>query len=141
MPTKTIHYAILPKVSAIAGALDASGKDGAGVDTMGFNDAELVACVGAVSGTPDSFTVTAALEDSDDDGVEDAYAPVLVGTDPVVLSIIVANGVARVALPEVGSRKRYVRVVLDAAFVAGTLPTVEAASFFLLGQCHTEPVA
>lgn len=90
---------------------------------------------GATSGTPDSFTVTAKVEHSSDDGSTDAYAQVtdlnIVEAATKVISAV--NTVESLAVRAVGL-KQYVRLVLTIAFVNGTTPKVYTNAFAILGK-------
>lgn len=112
-------------ISATAGAIT-----GTTVDTRGFGDGMAVISVGATSGTPDSFTVAAKLQESADDSTWSDISGATITT------VTAANKTAEIKI-ELGSKaasKRYVRAVVTPAFVNGTTPKVGVSAVIVLGQ-------
>lgn len=119
-PKLSNHDATLSGTTANTGdAVDCANYDG---------PIYALAQVAAATGTPDSFTVTAKLTESDTSGgTYTDLATQTTGTD----AVLSANNTAKIIR---GIRtKRYVKVVLTPAFVGGSSPGIDASSA-VLGQ-------
>ena len=89
-----------------------------------------LACVAEATGSPDSFTVTAKLQESDDGSTSWAD---LSNQDTATITADKGAAVVR------GHRtKRYVRMVLTPAFVSGTTPKIHASGVILGQKQNTE---
>lgn len=109
------------------------------VDTQGYNSAMFDLMVGATSGTPDSFSVAAKVQECDNADGTTGAADV---TDAAITAITVANKSAQIRMDglNMGARKRYLTLVVTPAFVNGTSPKVYIAGSALLGRAFKEPV-
>lgn len=123
-------------VSVLPQAKNAGALNGAAVDTEIYNDAMVVVNVGAVTGTPSSFTVDAKVQHSDT-GVS-GWTDV---TGAAITQITAIDKTAEIPLDVMAAAaKRYVRVVITPAFTGGTSPTVLVAANVLLGTPDRGPV-
>jgi len=115
----------------------ASAINGTGIDreyqNEGFNAVLLALNVGAVSGTPTSFTLTVKLQDSADNSTFADF-----GTLTVVG--IAASTIYQLAIDIRGAR-RYVRAVLTPAFTGGTSPAALADVVVVAGRASVKPAA
>lgn len=119
---------IVPQ-AAVAGAVT-----GTAVDTIGFGDAMAVISIGATTGTPTSFTVNAKVQESADGSTgwtDKTGAAIVAGT--------VASKVAQIpiSIAKSAASKRYVRLVITPAFVAGTSPAIGISGNIMLGNFAT----
>ena len=112
-------------ITAAAGAIT-----GATVDTRGFGDAMAIVTVGVTSGTPDSFTVAAKLQESADDS---SWADI---TGATITTVTAASKTAEinVELAKKAASKRYIRAVVTPAFVGGTSPKIGVGAIVVLGN-------
>lgn len=114
---------------------DGTVINGAAIDRTGFMSCILAAAVGAVTGTPTSFTVPAKIQDSADGstGWNDV-------TDGAITTLTAINTAGKKSV-NLATAKKYIRVVVDVAFVSGTTPTADVAALVLLGGGDTDPQA
>lgn len=120
---------IVPSVTprdAAAGAIE-----GAAVDTYGFKDAMAVVGVGATTGSPSSFSVNAKVQESST-GV-DGWTDI---TGAAITAVVAANKSAEipVSLFKRNGAKRYIRLHVTPAFVAGSTPKVGVYGTIVLGN-------
>lgn len=94
---------------------------GVAVDRWLYHSAQLVIQTGAVSGSPDSFVITAAVEHSDDGDTGWEVVNGLSATVDAADSVGFAN-------IQLGELKRFARIVLDVDFEGGTTPDVAVAA-------------
>jgi hypothetical protein len=112
-----------------------SAVNGVGVDKLGFDDAMAIIATGAAAGTPDSFSLAVKVQESADNST--GWADVTGAT----ATITAVNTVARVKVPDMLNRKRYLRIVVTPTFVGGTSPSVGVSANFALSRKTDEPVA
>lgn len=151
MTTRDLHSNI-KTVQLFAPVVVTTDQNSSGLDTKGFDSAELVVLVGVTGDTlSGSVKIDLVLQDSDDDSdyadvTEASY--VLVGSDSDV-SAPDANGIFRTiddaaedaTQYRIGYRgpKRYVRAQID---VTGTHTNgTEFAVLGILGHAHERPTA
>lgn len=98
---------------------------------QGFLSCVLHVSTGGSTGTPDSFSVAYAVEESADNSSWTAVSG-------ATATITAANTQARVAL-DLSGRQRYIRASPTVTFVNGTSPTVVVAGVFVFGGALKEP--
>ncbi len=131
--------AVVP-ASRAAGATNGSGIDRAIAGGATYDSAVLYTETGLATGTPDSLTVVAKVQDSADNGVADAFAdfkPDGVTVASQTVSAVSSDGQLSINLR---GAKRYVRVVETNAFVGGTTPAVVSGSKLVLGTSTINPI-
>lgn len=103
--------------------------NGSGVDTRGFDHATLEVQVGAIGNTGTDTTLAVKLQESNDDGVADAYADIA-GAAIVTLAYTDDNKICTVDVRMGGraNRKRYLRAV---GTVAGSDAAIYGAAILL----------
>lgn len=116
---------ILP-ITAAAGA-----TNGVAVDTEGYGDGMIVVSVGAATGTPDSFTVAAKVQESADGSTNWTD---ISGSAIATVTAASKTGEIALALNSRAAAMRYVRVVATPAFVNGTSPKIAIGAVVLLGS-------
>lgn len=110
---------------SIAPAAQTATINGAGVDcTLIDGPVNAISNVGAATGSPTSYTVTAKLQESADNS---NWTDIVTQSSPGAQTA--AGSVALRGIRE----KQYVRVVQTIAFVSGTSPTI-ATSATIIGQ-------
>lgn len=109
---------------------------GSAIDRLGFLSGIVEVGVGAVSGTPTSFSVVAKIQESDT--TTDGDFTDVAGFTLDSLAAINTNTFKGFDLTGL---KRYIRVVVTPAFVGGTTPKVYLTGAVALGDSDTEPVA
>lgn len=126
-----------PSVFPILSA--AGANNGVAVDTLGYGDGMCIVTVGAATGTPDSLTVAAKLQES----VDSAFSsPVdITGAAIVTLTAGTKSAEIRLSLGKRAAHKRWVRAVVTPAFVNGTSPKIPIAATILLANPEVAPVA
>ena len=124
-------------VKAVAPVAQAAvAATSAAIDTVGYNSLMVNAQAGAATGTPDSYTVIAKVQECATSGgsyVDISGATATIAADSTSAQI-------RVDGLNLGSRLRYIKVVLTAAFVNGTSPKALISSSVLLGGAVSKPV-
>jgi len=107
--------------------------NGVGIGRQGFLSCVLHHAVGAVTGTPTSFSADAKLQDS-----------ATVGGTYVDFGAAAAQLVADDTEADVNidltTAKQFIRVVEVTAFVGGTSPTIPVSAIVILGGPDTTPV-
>lgn len=133
---KTVFEAI-KALAAVRPVAQAAGDATAIViDTMGYNSAMFIVENGAATGTPDSYTVAAKVQESDASG--SGYTDV---TGATITTIAADNKSAQIQVDGLGTdRKRYLKLIITAAFVNGTSPKALVSGVALLGNAYQEPV-
>ena len=116
---------------AISGS---SAVNGVAVDKLGFDDALAVVSLGAESGSPDSFSFAAKVQESANGST--GWADVANAT----ATLTEENTVAKFKVPDMLNRLRYLRVVITPTFVNGSSPAVVSTGALLLGAKNVEPV-
>ena len=116
---------VVPALTAAARATSA-GVNQTGVSRNGYGSAIVLLQVGASTGTPASFSVTAKLQQSSVQG--SGYADV---TDSQTVVITTVNTDGQVVVPLAGSGQ-YVRVVLIPNLVGGVAPTITCSASLVL---------
>lgn len=128
----------VPPQDAAAGAIE-----GGGIDRSKYLSAALHVAVGAASGTPDSFSVTAKVQHSSDDASADPYAD-YIGPESAnvedITAIVADNGQTQLNI-NLSKAKKYVRAVVTVAFVSGSTPKIEVAATWAFGGAETLPAS
>jgi len=106
-----------------------------GIDRTGFHSAKLVLFVGAVTGTPTSFTVDCNLQESSDDGSADAYADI---ANSGVTQVTAASTIVEQDI-DLADVEKWIRPSIDVAFTGGTSPTVDVTAMIILGGADELP--
>ena len=105
----------------------------------GFNAVLIVLNVGAVTGTPTSFTLTVIIQDSADNSSFATYTPpAWEGAASLVGSA--AATIYQLAVDLRGARQ-YVRVQLTPSFSGGTTPGATADVVLVAGRASVKPAA
>lgn len=111
---------------SVAPAAQTATVNGAGVDCTGVDGPiNALSQVGAATGSPTSFTVTAKLQESDTSG--GTYTDLATQSSPGAQAAAGAVAVRGIRT------KKFVRVVQTIAFVSGTSPTIATAAI-VIGQ-------
>ena len=143
---------VVQLINPIVGNNTAEGTPAAGLDTRGFDSAELVALLGASGDTlSGSVYVEVIIEDSDDDATYAAVTDssyVLVGSDGVAAAPNGSGVVATVDAAAEDERKIRVGYVgpkrycqLKLAFTGTHTAGMPIASLGILGHAHAAPTA
>lgn len=114
----------------------AGANNGTGIDTLAheeFREILTLVVVGTDSGTPDSFSVAAKLQESSDDST---YTDV---TGASMTAITADNQVGQIYLDAKSLTKRYFRVVVTPAFVNGSTPKIELSAVHILHNFRERP--
>lgn len=130
---KNILYAIKSVVAILVGTSGAN--NGTGIDRMGYDEIEILVSTGVATGTPDSYSVAAKLQESDDNS---SFTDV---SGAAITAITADSTTAKARVLDASTLKRYVRVVTTPAYVGGTSPKVPVAVTVLLGKATSGPVA
>lgn len=124
----------LQSLASIVPSVLSANTDGSIVDTMGFNNLELLVSAGTIDLADADETYAVKLQ-------EGALANLADAADiPSASVAITANDqlkTIQVLGLGTGNRKRYMRAVLT---VGGTTPSIALAAIFNLGRAITEPV-
>lgn len=120
-------------VASLVPAVRTANANGSAVDTMGFDNVEVVVSAGDIDLTDADETYAVKVQEGAQSTLSDAAdisgASVTITADNQLKTIrIVGLGT--------GSRKRYMRAVLT---VGGTTPSIPLAAIFNLGQAHSNP--
>ncbi len=134
---RTVNDWVKNVVSVRPIASSGATHNGAAIDTLGFNSLLADVEIGAATGSPTSFTVDAKLQESTNGS--SGWADI---SGASITQQTAESKSAQIALEGlgVGTRKRYVRVVITTAFVGGTTPTIPVASVVELGNPYRKPV-
>lgn len=114
----------------------ATAIKGTAIDKTGYLSVIAMAGVGAVSGTPDSFTVIGKLQESDT--TTDGDFSDVTGYTLSTLSAINTNTNKGFDLTGL---KKYIRLVVTPAFTGGTTPKAYLTGGIVLGDAVVEPVS
>ena len=109
---------------------------GVAIDRLGLYSAVVEVGVGAVSGTPDSFSVAAKIQHSDT--TTDGDFVDVTGYTLTALTAINTNTHEAFNLTPL---KRYIRVVITPEFTGGTTPKIYLTGAVALGDADEEPVS
>jgi hypothetical protein len=120
-------------VASLVPAVRTANANGSAVDTMGYDNLEVVVSAGDIDLTDADETYSVKVQEGALSTLSDAAdisgASVTITADNQLKTIrIVGLGT--------GSRKRYMRAVLT---VGGTTPSIPLAAIFNLGQAHSNP--
>lgn len=120
-------------VASLVPAVRTANANGSAVDTMGFDNVEVVVSAGDIDLTDADETYAVKVQEGAQSTLSDAAdisgASVTITADNQLKTIrIVGLGT--------GSRKRYMRAVLT---VGGTTPSIPLAAIFNLGRAHSNP--
>ena len=120
-------------VASLVPAVRTANTNGSAVDTMGYDNLEVVVSAGDIDLTDADETYSVKVQEGAQSTLSDAAdisgASVTITADNQLKTIrIVGLGT--------GSRKRYMRAVLT---VGGTTPSIPLAAIFNLGQAHSNP--
>jgi hypothetical protein len=120
-------------VASLVPAVRTANANGSAVDTMGYDNLEVVVSAGDIDLTDADETYSVKVQEGAQSTLSDAAdisgASVTITADNQLKTIrIVGLGT--------GSRKRYMRAVLT---VGGTTPSIPLAAIFNLGQAHSNP--
>lgn len=130
---KNILYAIKSVVAILVGT--AGANNGTGIDRAGYDEVEVLISTGAATGTPDSYSVNAKLQESTDNST-------FTDVSGVAITAITADATtAKMRKIDASTLARYIRVVTTPAYVGGTTPKVPVAVTVLLGKAANGPVA
>lgn len=128
-----IHpYEAIPSQSAAAGTVN-----GTGINRSGLQSAQLSLDVGAVTGTPTSFSLAAQIQHSNDNGATDPWTNFTPNVGAASLTAT-ASGLAYVGVNLLGA-KQYVRTQLVASFTGGTSPAAQVCGVLTFGGAVNEP--
>lgn len=113
-------------------ALGAASATSIVIDTMGYSSAMFVVENGAATGTPDSYTVAGKVQESDNANGSSASDI----TGAAITTITADNKSAQIRVDGLGTggRKRYLVLVITAAFVNGSTPKALVSGMCLLGR-------
>lgn len=125
---RSIHDAIKFANSLLAAVFTASGN-GSAVDTMGYNDVEVVVSAGTIDTSSGNETYAFSVEESADGST--GWTAISGATNTVTASNQIKT--IRVGKPS----KRYVRTVLTAG---GTTPSIACSAIVALGNAFRKPV-
>ena len=120
-------------IASLVPAVRTANANGSAVDTMGFDNVEVVVSAGDIDTTDADETYAVKVQEGALSTLSDAAdisgASVTITADNQLKTIrIVGLGT--------GSRKRYMRAVLT---VGGTTPSIPLAAIFNLGRAHSNP--
>ena len=120
-------------IASLVPAVRTANANGSAVDTMGYDNLEVVVSAGDIDLTDADETYAVKVQEGALSTLSDAAdisgASVTITADNQLKTIrIVGLGT--------GSRKRYMRAVLT---VGGTTPSIPLAAIFNLGQAHSNP--
>lgn len=123
----------IKSIASLVPATRTSNTDGSVVDTMGFDNLEVVISAGDIDLADGNETYAVKVQEGAASNLSDAAditgASVTVTADNQLKTIrIIGLGT--------GNRKRYMRAVLT---VGGTTPSIPLASIFNLGRSHSSP--
>jgi len=120
-------------------ALAAGSATSIVIDTLGYNSAMFVVENGAATGTPDSYTVAGKVQESDNSNGSSASDI----SGAAITTITADNKSAQIRVEGLGqgSRKRYLVLVITAAFVNGTSPKALVSGIALLGRAYRKPAS
>ena len=129
---KNIGDNIKPVVSLVP-AVRTANANGSVVDTMGYDNLEVVVTAGDIDTTSGNETYSVSVQEgaaSDGSDAADITGASVSITADNQLKTIRVNGLGT------GSRKRYMRAVLT---VGGTTPSIPCTTLFNLGRAHSNP--
>lgn len=120
-------------VASLVPAVRTANANGSAVDTMGYDNVEVVVSAGDIDLTDADETYSVKVQEGAQSTLSDAAdisgASVTITADNQLKTIrIVGLGT--------GSRKRYMRAVLT---VGGTTPSIPLDVIFNLGRAHSNP--
>lgn len=122
----------------------AGTRTSAGINRLTLNSEScvLVGMTGAASGTPDSFTLDAKIQHSNDNGAADPWTDYTPPADSspdgtTALGTMTAENTVTEKDVNLRGAKIYVRISETTAFVNGTAPSVIASTHLVLGT--TQP--
>jgi len=121
-------------IRAISGAATTYNSP-AYVDRLGYDSAVLVVTAGAATGTPDSFTVNAKVQEED---VSSAGS--LVDITGAAITQMTAAGKATIAF-SLRPQKRYLNVALTITMLNGSSPKIPVSAVLVLGGAVINPAA
>lgn len=126
-------YDAVKSVVSLVPAVRTADANGTAVDTLGYNSAKLVISAGDIDLASTDETYAFNVEESADGST--GWAAISGAT----ASITADNQTANIRLDGLnqGTRKRYLRAVLD---VGGTTPSIPCSAVFELGRAFREPV-
>lgn len=116
----------------------AATLNGTGFSRSGFDGLYLAGQVGAVSGTPTSFTVIYQLQDGATLGGAYADIAAAVGGPMVLATLLAINTVADASF-NISELRAFLRIECTIAFVGVTAPEALIASMAMLGGGRTNP--
>lgn len=146
MALKLFSDDVAVRAQVAPAALAAGTTSGTGIDrhaaanlNAAFDGGKAVISVGAVTGTPDAYTITVKVEDSAnnsswataEDGEGNQYA----------LDGLEASKIYTIDNINIGRLRRYVRISVVVTFTAGTSPKVQVCAVMLLGNAQQNPVS
>lgn len=131
-------FSNIKALMAIAPIAASSAQTSASLDSKGYHAGMVEICVGAATGTPDSYLYNAKVTEcatSNGSFTDIPGAAIVEGT---------ANGKsAQIELASLndGTRLRYLQVVVTPAMTGGTSPKALIAAVVLLGRSEAKPVS
>lgn len=126
-------YDAVKFLASFVPAVRTADANGSAIDTKGFGSAVLTVSAGDIDLTTGDETYAFNVEESADGST--GWAAIS-GTS---VSVTADNDVKLIRLEglNTGSRKRYLRAVLD---VGGTTPSIPCSAVFALARAYNEPV-
>ncbi len=133
---RSVYDSILSK-SALDPIAASAATNGIVIDTFGYNSATFAVQNGAVTGTPDSYTLNAKLQEG-----ALANGSDMADVSGVTITQITADSkIAVIRVDGLGTtRKRYLRVVVTPALTGGTSPKALISAVANLGRAYKKPV-
>lgn len=129
-------YDGVKSVVAVRPVAASSAQTSAAIDTKGYNSAMVIVENGAATGTPDSYTVDAKVQECATPG--GSYTDV---SGAEITQITADNKSAQIRIEGLGtSRQRYLKVVVTPAMTGGSSPKALIGANILLGRAYKNPV-
>lgn len=126
-------YDAVKFLASLVPAVRTADENGSAIDTKGFGSAVLTVSAGDIDTTSGNETYAFNVEESDDGST--GWAAI----SGASVAVTADNDVKLIRLEglNTGSRKRYLRAVLD---VGGTTPSIPCSAVFALSRAYNEPV-
>lgn len=143
MGLKQFSQNVAVRAQVAPATISAATTVGTGIDLRGIANhaqgAKAVVYIGAATGTPDSFTVDAKIEDSADNSSW-AQATDAEGNN-YAMTQATAAGIGVIDNVDLGRLRRYVRLSITHAFVNGTSPKLGLSGVLLIGNAQENPLS
>lgn len=129
-------YDAVKALAAVRPVAASAAATAIAIDTLGFNSAMFVIQNGAATGTPDSYTVDAKVQECATSGGQ--YADV---TGATLVQITADSKTGTIRVEGLGtSRMRYLKLIITPAMTGGTSPKALISGSVLLGRAFQAPV-